>query len=120
MVYGFNNTIAISTTLQQIVQTLNLPQIPVVVCSDSKLLYNCLVKLSTTNEKRLIINIMSLRESYERREITEVRWINSKDNPADACIKRTPNLALERLVSYNKLKIQVEACVERLTPRTKA
>jgi hypothetical protein len=120
MVHGFDNTIAISTTLQQIVQTLNLPQIPVVVCSDSKSLYDCLVKLGTTNEKRLMIDIMSLRESYERREITEVRWINGKDNPADACTKRTPNLALERLVSYNKLKIQVEACVERLTPRTKA
>jgi hypothetical protein len=73
MVHGFDNTITISTTLQQIVQTLNLPQIPVVVCSDSKSLYNCLVKLSTTNKKRLIIDIISLRESYERREITKVQ-----------------------------------------------
>jgi hypothetical protein len=120
MVNGFDNTIAISTTLQQIVRTLNLPQIPVIVCSDSRSLYDCLVKLGTTNEKRLMIDIMSLRESYEKREITEVRWINGKDNPADACTKRTPNSALEKLVSYNKLKIQVEACVERLNNRTKA
>lgn len=48
MVNGFDNAIAISTTLQQIVQTLNLPQIPVVVCSDSKSLYDCLVKLGST------------------------------------------------------------------------
>jgi hypothetical protein len=85
-----------------------------------KLLYDCLVKLGTINEKRLMIDIMLLWELYERREITEVRWINGKDNLADACTKRTLNLALERLVSYNKLKIQVEACVERLTPCTKA
>jgi hypothetical protein len=119
MVNGFDNTIAISTTLQQVVRTLGIPQIPVVVCSDSKSLYDCLVKLGTTNEKRLMIDIMSLRESYEKREINEVRWINGKDNPADACTKRSPNSALEKLVSYNKLKIKVEACVDRLTTCTK-
>jgi hypothetical protein len=60
MVNGFDNTIAISTTLQQVVRTLSIPQILVIVCSDSKLLYDCLVKLGTTNEKRLMINIMLL------------------------------------------------------------
>jgi hypothetical protein len=120
MVNGFDSAIAISTTLQQIVRTLGLPQIPVVVCSDSKSLYDCLVKLGTTNEKRLMIDIMSLRESYENREITEVRWINGKDNPADACTKKQPNTALEKLVSCNKLKIKVEACVDRLTAKSKA
>lgn len=67
-----------------------------------------------------MIDIMSLRESYEKREITEVRWISGKDNPADACTKRSPNSALEKLVSQNKLKIKVEACVDRLTPERKA
>jgi hypothetical protein len=45
---------------------------------------------------------------------------NSEDNPADACTKKTPNTALEKLVSYNKLKIKVEAWVDRLTPKPKA
>jgi hypothetical protein len=116
MVNGFDSAIAVSTTLQQVVRTLDLPQIPVIVCSDSKSLYDCLVKLGTTNEKRLMIDIMSLRESYENREITEVRWINGKDNPADACTKHTPNSALEKLVSTNTLKIRVEAFVDRLEP----
>ena len=114
MVNGFDNAIALSTTLQQIVRTLNIPQIPVIICSDSKSLYDCLVKLGTTNEKRLMIDIMSLRESYENREITEVRWINGKDNPADACTKKTPNSAMERLVSTNTLEVKVEAYVDRL------
>jgi hypothetical protein len=117
MLNRFDSAIAISTTLQQIVRTLNIPLIPVVVCSDSKSLYDCLVKLGTTNEKRLMIDIMSLRESYENREITEVRWINGKDNPADACTKKAPNPALEKLVSCNRLTIKVEACVDRLMPR---
>jgi hypothetical protein len=113
MVSGFDSAIALSTTLQKVMEALNLPPIPTILCSDSKSLYDCLVKLGTTQEKRLMIDIMSLRESYEKKEISEVRWINGKDNPADAFTKRTPNQALETLVSTNKLLVRVEALVER-------
>ncbi len=113
MVNGFNSAIAFCTILQKIMASLGLPLILAVLYSDSKLLYDCLVKLGTTQEKRLIIDIMSLRESYERREIFEVRWINGKDNPADAFTKRTLNQALETLVLTNKLTVRVEAFVER-------
>jgi hypothetical protein len=60
-----------------------------------------------------MIDIMSLRESYERREIAEIRWIVGKDNPADACTKKNPNTVLERLVSRNRITIRVEAFVQR-------
>ncbi|KAM4057858.1 polyprotein [Hirsutella rhossiliensis] len=92
---------------------LNLPPIPLIVCTDSFSLYECLVKLGTTKEKRLMIDIMALRQSYERREITEIRWINGADNPADAMTKASPNRALERLVDTNSLTIRIEGSVER-------
>ncbi|EDU51549.1 conserved hypothetical protein [Pyrenophora tritici-repentis Pt-1C-BFP] len=85
------------------------------VCTDSYSLYECLVKLGTTAEKRLMIDIMALRQSYERREITEIRWINGEDNPADAFTKATPNRALERFIESNKLSIRVEGSVQRPT-----
>jgi hypothetical protein len=116
MVGGFDCAIALSTTLNQIVRTLGIPPIPVVICTDSRSLYECLVKLGTTNEKRLMIDIMSIRESYEKREISEIRWINGKDNPADACTKKTPNRAIENLILHNCLTIRVEASVDRLNP----
>ena len=47
-------------------------EVPLVVYTDSKSLYEYLVKLGTTREKRLMINVMCLRQAYERREITEV------------------------------------------------
>ena len=84
-----------------------------VVCTDSFSLYECLVKLGTTNEKGLMIDIMALRQSYERREIAEVRWINGEDNPSDAMTKATPNRALERFVSTNRLCIRVKGSVNR-------
>ena len=52
--------IAIGTTLKIIINRLKLPIIPTIVYIDLYSLYKCLVKLSTTKEKRLIINIMAL------------------------------------------------------------
>ena len=65
--------VAINTTLGMIIKQLDLPQTLIVVCTDSYSLYECLVKLGTTKEKRLMIDIMALQQSYERREITEIR-----------------------------------------------
>jgi hypothetical protein len=73
------------------------------------------VKLGATKEKQLIINIMALRQSYERREITKICWINSEDNPADAFTKSSLNRALEHLIDRNELTVQVEGWVQRLT-----
>ncbi|KAF1969414.1 hypothetical protein BU23DRAFT_582720 [Bimuria novae-zelandiae CBS 107.79] len=74
-------------------QRLSLPAVPLVIYIDSYSLYECLVKLRTTKEKRLIINIIALR--YE-------------DNPADAFIKALLNRALERFINSNKVIVQVK------------
>ena len=44
-----------------------------ILYTDSKSLYDCLIKLGITVEKRLIIDIIYLYQVYERREITEVK-----------------------------------------------
>ncbi|KAM4067897.1 polyprotein [Hirsutella rhossiliensis] len=92
MVNGFDMAIVIATTLQAIVKQLDLPPTPLIVCTDSYSLYECLVKLGTTKEKRLMIDIMALRQSYEQREMAEIRWINGDDNPADAMTKQHPTV----------------------------
>jgi hypothetical protein len=50
-----------------------------------------------------MIDIMAIRQSYERRELSEIRWINGNSNPADAMTKSNANLALQALVSNNEL-----------------
>ena len=77
-----------------IIRQLDIPLPLTVVYTDSYSLYECLVKLGTIKEKRLMIDIMALRQSYERRELTEVRWINRQDNPADVMTKATFNKML--------------------------
>ena len=66
MVGGVDIVIIIGTTLKIIIDRLKLPIIPIIICTDSYSLYKCLVKLSTTKEKRLMIDIIALQQSYER------------------------------------------------------
>ena len=54
--YRFN----ISTAIKLIVKQLLQIKLPLVLYTDLKLLYKCLVKLGTTQEKHFIINIMCL------------------------------------------------------------
>ena len=74
-----------------------------VVCIDSKSLYECLVKLGITQEKRLIVDVMCLRLAYKRREIAKVKWIKGNTNPADAIMKSKPSNALKLLINTNTL-----------------
>ena len=113
MTAGIDMAYAIGSTLNMITKQLGLPIIPVIVCTDSYSLYECLVKLGTTKEKRLMIDIMAIRQSYERRELQEIRWINGNDNPADAMTKAKPNPSLETFIDTNKLNIRVEGWVKR-------
>jgi hypothetical protein len=85
---------------------------PLVVCTDSKSLYNCLVKLGITYEKRLIIDVISMREAYKRREIAQVKWIASKLNLADFITKTKLTNALKTLIDINKIELSVQEWVE--------
>ncbi|KDN61365.1 putative conserved hypothetical protein [Colletotrichum sublineola] len=108
MVAGADMAYAISTTIAVITNKLDFPTIPTVACTDSYSLYECLVTLGTTQEKWLMIDIMALRQSYERRELFEVQWVNGEDNPADAFTKSAPNKALEKIISTNNATIRME------------
>ena len=56
---------------------------------------------------------MCLRQAYKQRKITEVKWIRSGDNPADAITKGKPYQALKTLINTNKLNLKVIEWVER-------
>jgi hypothetical protein len=109
MAHGFDIAAAVKSTLDKVLRT----DIPLVFYTNSRSLYQCLVKLGTTQEKRLIINVMCLRQAYERREIAEVRWIKSDSNPADAMTKSKTTNALQALIDSNILTMDTEEWVER-------
>jgi hypothetical protein len=109
MAHGFDMGAAVKSTVDRALEI----DLPLVVCTDSKSLYECLVKLGTTQEKRLMIDVMCLRQAYERREIAEVKWIKGESNPADSMTKLKPTNALKRLIDTNTMQLDVEEWVER-------
>jgi hypothetical protein len=113
MVHGVDIAIAINTTLKMITKQIGIEEIPTIICTNSFSLYECMVKLGTTKEKRLMIDIMAIRQSYERQELSEIQWINGNDNPANAMTKGNPVKALQSLVDTNELVVRVEGWVQR-------
>jgi hypothetical protein len=73
MAEGVNMAVAIGTTIDRIVAKLGAPSVSIVVCTNFLSLYECLIKLGTIKEKRLIINIMAIRQAYERQKMRNIR-----------------------------------------------
>lgn len=112
MVHGFD----ISSTLRLTLNELYGKIVPLKIFTDSKSLYDSMVRINSTTEKRLLIDLIMLRQSYERREITDVYWIPTGQNPADGLTKGKRCSALEKLMDENKLDLTPNAWVERGQP----
>ena len=59
----------IKTTLEKILGS----NISLILYTDLKSFYDCLVKLSIIQEEQLMIDMMSLYQSYEQQKITKVK-----------------------------------------------
>ena len=114
LVHGFDMGKVIKDTISKILEI----NVPLVLCTDSRSLYHCLVKLGTTQEKRLMVDVMCMREAYERREITEVKWVDGNSNPADSMTKSKATTSLKQLIDTNQLNIKVQEWVERTGDRS--
>ena len=77
---GVDYALAIRSDLQQIVDQ----HLPVKIFTDSKSLFDSITKNAVMTEKRLMVDVQSLRESYISHEVSDIGWIRSEFNPADA------------------------------------
>jgi hypothetical protein len=59
--YAIAYSFDISASIKFIIDKVLRIKLPLILYTDSKSLYDCLVKLGTTQEKRLIIDVMCLR-----------------------------------------------------------
>jgi hypothetical protein len=55
-----SNAFDISSAIKYILEKILRTSLPLTICTDSKSLYDYLVKLGTTQEKRLMIDLMCL------------------------------------------------------------
>jgi hypothetical protein len=62
-----------------------------------------------------MIDVMTLRQFYERREITEMIWIHDINNPVDSMIKIKPSTVLKTMIDTNKINLNITEWVKRAT-----
>jgi hypothetical protein len=94
--------------------------ISLILITDSKFLYDCLIRLNIIVEKRLMIDVMILRQFYERREITEMIWIHDINNSVDSMIKTKLSSTLKTMIDTNKIDLNITEWVKRATARETA
>jgi hypothetical protein len=82
-----------------------------VFCIDSKSLYDCLIKIYTTQKKRFMINVMSFRQSYKRRKITKMKWIHEVNNSINFMIKIKTFSILKTLIDINMINMNINEWV---------
>ena len=109
MAHRFNYGAVLKSIIEKILQV----EFPLVLCTDSKSLYKCLVKLGSTQEKKLIVDLMYLCQLYKRYIIMEIKWINGDLNPTDAMTKVNACNALRNLVDTNTINLNTKEWVER-------
>ena len=69
MAHEFNIGVIIKLTIDLVFNI----TIPLVIYTDLKSLYNYFIRLSTTQEKRLIVNFICLYQLYKRKEIAKIK-----------------------------------------------
>jgi hypothetical protein len=94
-----------AVTLKIIIDQRNLFEILIVFYINSKFLYEYIIKLRIIKEKYLIIDIMAIKQAYEKRELFEICYINRQDNPIDTITKLLFNKILEKFINTNELII---------------
>lgn len=62
-------------------------RVPITILTDSLSLFDVISKATTTLEKRLMIDIASVKEAYMKHELEKLGFIRSEHNPADAFTK---------------------------------
>ena len=88
-------------------------RIPLQMMTDSRSLFDVIVRNSNTSERRLMIDIKDVRESYESQKISNVGFVRSEDNPADAFTKSKHCDALESILRTGAIDLHVDEWIVR-------
>jgi hypothetical protein len=81
--------------------------IPLLILTDSKPLFDVVIWTKYTTEKRLMIDLSAAREGFARRDVTNIFLIRSEDNIAEPMTKLASNHALHHLISTNAVSHKI-------------
>lgn len=80
---AFDMAVLIKHDLQAVLKS----SIPITMIIDSLSLFEVITKASSTTGKRSMIDLITVKDAYRRREIDTVGFVRTQCNPADALTK---------------------------------
>ncbi|CDF33317.1 unnamed protein product [Chondrus crispus] len=117
-VYAFTEGFDCAFVLRHDLQKLYGRTIPLQMRTDSKQMFDVIMKASHTSERRLMIDIAAAREAYNENEISNVGLVRSEHNVADGLTKPKYCKALESLLRTGKDENPVEQWIIRAPSRS--
>lgn len=102
LVLGFDYAFIVKDLIEEIIGR----SIRLEALIDSKTVFNVIAKDGQTAERRLQIDVLALRQSYDIGELDRLAWIPGKDNPADPLTKPVTNTTspLFSIMTTNKFQ----------------
>ena len=98
----------------QVSEILNLQSLPIFAVTDNESLANAVRSTTSIEDKRLRIEISSLREMLNRKEITEIKWVQTENQLADCLTKQ--GAKTDKLIAIAKQQMRIEKTHLRLMP----
>jgi hypothetical protein len=110
MTYEFDSDSVIKLIIERILNIF----LSMILLTNSRSFYDCLVKLEITFKKRLMIDFMCLRQFYERRKITKIRWIDDESNFVDVVTKNNSCQTFIKLIDTNIIDLKISEWVKKI------
>ena len=104
LILGFDFAFLIKTMIDEIIGR----NLEIDAMMDRKTVFNIIAKDGKTTEKRLQIDVLSIRESYDLGELRRIAWIPGVENPADSLTKPVLSITspLYRIMTTNTLTLE--------------
>jgi hypothetical protein len=88
-------------------------EISLILYTNLKSLYDCLIRLNITRKKRLMIDVMRLRQLYKRWELIEIKWIHDHNNSIDFMTKVKASSVLKMIINENRINLNTTEWMKR-------
>jgi hypothetical protein len=109
---GFDAAFACANNLMKL---LGGKRIPIWALTDSKTLFDAILKGTATTEKRTLIEIAALKQAYSS-GITSIGLISSGDNIADGLTKDSSVNALQNMIQFGMLNTKIKQFIIKPAP----
>ena len=116
-IYAFEACLDYCITLRHDLHSIVSQRLKIQLFKDSKSLFDTITKLTTLSEKRLLIDISAIRESYRAGDLDDVAHLSSEYNLADCLTKDKESSFLTSLMETGKLSHPVNQWIIRETEK---